>query len=83
MLWGGGVRTHGPVFLLVVVTSQIITNLQTTLIHFFLVNVFLRFISNRTIFGGTNYKYKKEKLAVSFSSVVINVGMMRKGRGVA
>lgn len=32
---GGGGRTHGPVFLLVVVTSQIITNLQTTLIHIF------------------------------------------------
>lgn len=36
MHWGwGGVRTRGPVFLLVVVTSQIIINLQTTLTHFF------------------------------------------------
>lgn len=35
------------------------------------------------IFRGTNYKYKKEKLAVFFFSVVINVGMLRKGRGVA
>lgn len=34
------------------------------------------------IFRGTNYKYKKEKLAVLFFNV-INVGMMRKGGCVA